>query len=65
VKESLVGFIATVVVAAVGLHVVNKVLERTGLLENAVRAGVDLVDQGLTAFAQARVTPTPGQRNGG
>lgn len=59
------GFIAKVVVAAVGLHVVNKVLERTGLLESAVRAGVDLVDQGLTAFAQTRVTPTPGQRNGG
>ena len=56
------GFLAKVLVGSIGVYVVNKVLDRTGLGDKIVEVGVGIADQLLTNVASA----IPAQhRNGG
>lgn len=59
------GFVAKVVIASIGVYVINKKLRETGLLEEVVANGpqiiervvtktVEVLNGGLTAFAQAQ-----------
>lgn len=61
------GFIGKVVVGSVGMYVINKVLERTGLGDKIIEAGVGLVDRALHEVAKAAegVTVTPAPQNRG